>query len=368
MKKLISIIQKESLHIIRDWRTLMILILMPIALVVIFGFAISNEIRNIKTVVIDPSGDVHSLELIRRMEASNYFKIIAYEDHKEALERLFRRGKAHVAVVFPVNFGNDFEKNKSNSIQVIADASEPNNASIISSYIEGIVQTYQMELAGGRITGMSIIPELRMLYNPGLKSVYLFVPGIITIILMLICALMTSLALTREKEFGNMELLLASPLHPALVILGKVIPYVALSFIDLLLILVLGDLVFDVPVRGSLVLLLMESLLYISTSLSLGIFISTVTSTQQAAMIFSMIALFLPTVLLSGFIFPIESMPEILQWISHIIPAKWFIIIIKGVMLQGSTLDIIWKETLILSLMTLVFITASIQKFKIRLE
>jgi len=368
VKKLISIIQKESLHIIRDWRTLMILVMMPIALVVIFGFAISNEIRNIKTIVIDPSRDVHSQELIRKMEASNYFKIVAYEDHIEAVEGMFKRGKAHVAIVFPLNFGQDLIKNNGQSIQVIADASEPNNASIISSYIEGIVQTYQADVLGKNPSLMSIIPEMRMLYNPGLKSVYLFVPGIITIILMLICALMTSLALTREKEFGNMELLLASPLNPAFVILGKVIPYVALSFIDLLLILVLGDIVFDVPVRGSLALLLGESLLYISTSLSLGIFISTVTSTQQAAMIFSMIALFLPTVLLSGFIFPIESMPVILQWVSHIIPAKWFIIIIKSVMLQGSSLDILWKETLIMGAMTVIFIMASIKKFKIRLE
>jgi len=185
---------------------------------------------------------------------------------------------------------------------------------------------------------------------------------------MLICALMTSLALTREKEFGNMELLLASPLHPAIVILGKVIPYVALSFIDLLLILLLGDLIFDVPVRGNLGLLLAASLLYISTALSLGIFISTVTTTQQAAMIFSMIGLFLPTVLLSGFIFPIESMPALLQWLSHIIPAKWFIIIIKSIMLQGSSIDMLWKETIILMVLTFVFIMASIKKFKIRLE
>lgn len=368
MKKLISIIKKESLHIIRDWRTLMILILMPVALVVIFGFAISNEIRNIKTLIIDPSKDTHSLEIVRRLEASKYFRIVAYEEDPGAMERMFRRGQAHVAIVFPVMFSDELEKNKLQSVQVIADASEPNNASIISSYIEGIVQSYQQEISGNNVQLMRIVPEMRMLYNPGLKSVYLFVPGIITIILMLICALMTSLALTREKEFGNMELLLASPLHPAIVILGKVIPYVVLSFIDLLIILLLGDIVFDVPVRGSMVFLLAASLLYISTALSLGIFISTVTVTQQAAMIFSMIGLFLPTVLLSGFIFPIESMPLILQWLSHIIPAKWFIIIIKSIMLQGSSIDILWKETAVLLAMTIVFIMASIKKFKIRLE
>lgn len=341
---------------------------MPVALVVIFGFAISNEIRNIKTIIIDPSKDTHSLEIVRRLEASKYFRIVAYEEDPGAMERMFRRGQAHVAIVFPVRFSDELEKNKLQSVQVIADASEPNNASIISSYIEGIVQSYQQEISGNNVQLMRIVPEMRMLYNPGLKSVYLFVPGIITIILMLICALMTSLALTREKEFGNMELLLASPLHPAIVILGKVIPYVVLSFLDLLIILLLGDIVFDVPVRGSMVFLLAASLLYISTALSLGIFISTVTVTQQAAMIFSMIGLFLPTVLLSGFIFPIESMPLILQWLSHIIPAKWFIIIIKSIMLQGSSIDILWKETAILLAMTIIFIMASIKKFKIRLE
>ena len=369
MRRLISVIRKETLHIIRDWRTLMILICMPIALVVIFGFAVTNEIRNVNVSILDPSKDEHSLEIIKRMDASGYFDIFSYSNSLEEIENNFRIGNAKIALVFQEEFSTQLSKYGSANIQILADATDPNTAATLSNYTQMIVQQYQMELSGAnKKMGPVIAVENKMLFNPGLKSVYLFVPGVITIILMLICALMTSIALTREKEFGNMELLLVSPLKPALVVIGKVIPYVALSFIDLLIILLLGDIVFHVPIRGNLWLLLAESLLFIATVLSLGIFISTVTNNQQAAMVISLVGLFLPTILLSGFIFPIESMPLVLQWLSNIIPARWFIVIIKNIMLKGTELEFLWKETMILGFMTLVFIVLSIRKFKIRLE
>jgi len=346
----------------------MILISMPIALVIIFGHAVTNEIKNINIVVLDPSRDIHSTEIVNRMQASGYFMIYDYVSTPDEAKKTFQTGHAKLALIFEESFSQNLERHKDAEVQIIADASDPNTASIIANYASMIILQYEMKVLKNRMDGPKIIVQNKMLFNPGLKSVFLFVPGVITIILMLICAMMTSIALTREKEFGNMEILLVSPLKPAMVVIGKVIPYVLLSFIDLILILILGDLIFHVPIKGSLVLLLLESLLFIATSLSLGIFISTKTKTQSAAMIISLIGLFLPTILLSGFIFPIESMPKVLQWISNIMPARWFIVIIKNIMLKGTEIAFLWKETIILAFMTIVFIGLSVKNFKIRLE
>ena len=215
---------------------------------------------------------------------------------------------------------------------------------------------------------LAIEAETQMLFNAELKSVYMFVPGVITVILMLVSAMMTSISITREKELGTMEALLVSPLKPIQIIIGKVTPYVLLSFINLIVILLLARFVFHMPVQGSVILLLAESILFIIMALSLGILISTISKTQQQAMLLSMFALMLPIILLSGFIFPVENMPVILQYLSHIMPPKWFIIIIKNIMLKGVGIAYFWKETLIILLMTLFFIGMSVKKFKIRLE
>jgi ABC-2 type transport system permease protein len=225
-----------------------------------------------------------------------------------------------------------------------------------------------MDKMGGQSLPVEITTEYKMLFNPGLKSVFMFVPGTITILLMLVSAMMTSISIAREKEMGTMEVLLVSPLKPVQIIVGKVIPYVVLSFINAITILLLAFFVFGMPVEGSLALLLAESLLFIVMALSLGIFISTVARNQQTAMMISMFALMLPTILLSGFIYPIENMPEILQWICNAMPTKWFIIIVKDIMLKGVGMDHVWQETLIIMAMTLIFIGLSVRKFKIRLE
>lgn len=207
-----------------------------------------------------------------------------------------------------------------------------------------------------------------MRFNPELKSVFLFVPGLIALILMLVCALMTSITMAREKEVGTMEVLLVSPLKPQLIVVGKVVPYMALSFVNVVTILLLARAVFGVPFRGSLTLLLAECLLFIVCALSLGVLISTRSNTQQTAMMIALAGLLLPTVILSGFIFPIASMPEVLQFVSHIVPAKWFLRIVRGIMIKGVGIEYFWQETLILVGMTLVFIAASVRNFKIRLE
>jgi ABC-2 type transport system permease protein len=253
-------------------------------------------------------------------------------------------------------------------VQLLADASDANMANLIVNYTTAIIGDFNQKLVISSNLPMTVDVRPRMVYNEQLLGVYMFVPGIMAMILMLISALMTSVSIVREKETGTMEVLLVSPLRPAQIIIGKVTPYVLLSFINAIVIILLGNYVFGLPVRGSTVLLLLESILFIVMALSLGIFISTVTSNQQTAMMISMFALMLPTILLSGFIFPIENMPRILQWLCQLMPPKWFIIIIKNIMIKGTGLAYIWKETLVLTGMTIFFIGLSIKKFSIRLE
>jgi ABC-2 type transport system permease protein len=260
------------------------------------------------------------------------------------------------------------EKEKDAAIHIIADASDPNTANLLTNYTRGIIQNFMIEKLGMASLPIRINTEYKMLFNPELKSVFMFVPGVITVILMLVSAMMTSISIAREKELGTMEVLLVSPLKPIQIVIGKVVPYVVLSFINAVTILLLAFFVFGMPFHGSIALLMFETLLFIVMALSLGILISTLVKTQLTAMMISFVALLLPTILLSGFIFPIENMPVLLQWLSNIMPTKWFIIIIKDIMLKGVGLGYIWKETLIIMGMSLIFIGISVRKFKIRLE
>lgn len=254
------------------------------------------------------------------------------------------------------------------TVQIITDATNPNTANAITTYIQAILQNYQQSKNQGIVVPFQVHLNTRMIYNPELKSVFMFVPGVMTVILMLVSAMMTSISIAREKELGTMEILLVSPLKPYQVIIGKVVPYIFLSITNALVIVLLSIFLFKMPVQGSLILLGLESVLFIITSLALGILISTLVKTQQAAMMISLMGLMLPVILLSGFIFPISSMPMPLQLISNIIPAKWFIIILKGIMLKGVGLAQLWKATLILMGMTAIFIGLSVKNYKIRLE
>ncbi|MFD1613879.1 ABC transporter permease [Gelatiniphilus marinus] len=368
MKRFIGFIKKEFYHIFRDRRSLFILFGMPIAQILLFGFAITNEINNVDIAILDHSKDATTKEIINKISASKYFSIKQIIEKEADIESVFQKG--HVKAV--LNFENDFSKNliKDNkaTVQIITDATDPNTANTISNYVNAILQQYQKGLNKDITIVYQIIPETRMVYNPELKSVYMFVPGVMTIILMLVSAMMTSISITREKELGTMEILLVSPLKPFQVIIGKVFPYIFLSIINAVVIVLLSIFIFKMPVEGSLFLLALESILFIISALALGILISTISATQQTAMMISLMGLMLPVILLSGFIFPISSMPLPLQIISNIIPAKWFIIIIKGVMLKGVGMQFIWKETLILLGMTVFFIALSVKKYKIRLE
>jgi len=359
---------KEFLQIFRDKRTMVILFGIPIVQVLLFGFALKNELKNAHIAIYDQSKDVYTQEITNKLLSSGYFILNSNLSSEKEIEQVFRKGKVKEVVVFGPQFGENLIKNNSADVQLITDATDPNTANLVYNYTQSIINDYVHELNLGNDKPVMIIPETQMRYNQELKSVFMFVPGVITIILMLVSAMMTSISITREKELGTMEILLVSPVKPWQIIIGKVIPYVFLSFISAIIILLLSYFVFHMPFSGSLVLLLGVTILFIVLALSLGVFISTVSKSQQVAMLLSMFVLLLPTILLSGFIFPIKNMPEILQYFSHLMPPKWFVIIIKNIIIKGNGIDVIWKEILILTAMTIFFITLSIKKFKTRLE
>ena len=368
MKLFKGFIIKEFYHIFRDKRSLFILFGMPIVQIMLFGFAITNEINNVDIAILDHSKDATTFEIINKISASKYFNIDQIIDKESDIETVFKKGKVKAVLNFDKDFSRNLIKNHNARIQIITDATDPNTANTITNYINAMLVQYQNQLNKNITIDYQIVPETRMVYNPELKSVYMFVPGVMTIILMLVSAMMTSISITREKELGTMEILLVSPLNPIQVIIVKVFPYIFLSISNALVIVLLSIFIFKMPVQGSFILLGLESVLFIITALALGILISTISKTQQTAMMISLMGLMLPVILLSGFIFPISSMPIPLQVISNIIPAKWFNIIIKAIMLKGVGIQYIWKETAILIGMSVFFIALSVKKYKIRLE
>ncbi|MGV6845316.1 MAG: ABC transporter permease [Lutibacter sp.] len=368
MKRFKGFVIKEFYHILRDKRSLFILFGMPIVQVLLFGFAISNEINNVNIAVLDHSKDVSTQKIINQINASKYFTISKYLHSDNEIESVFKNGKVKATLIFQKDFDKNLNSENKANLQIVSDATDPNTANTITNYLQAILVSFQKKINTNSNIPLNINLISRLVYNPQLKSVFMFVPGVMTVILMLVSAMMTSISITREKELGTMEILLVSPLKPILVIIGKVFPYIFLSILNAIIIVLLGYFVFEMPIQGNLILLASESILFIITSLALGILISTLSNSQQTAMMISLMALMLPTILLSGFIFPISSMPVILQVISNIIPAKWFLIILKGIMLKGVSFGAIWKETLILLIMTLFFIGLSIKKYKIRLE
>ena len=368
MKRFWGFIQKEFYHIFRDKRSMFILFGMPIAQIMLFGFAITNEINNVKIAILDQSKDYETQQIINKISTSKYFHIEQEINSENQIKSIFEKGKVKAVLLFEKHFMDKLQTDKLAKVQIITDATDPNIANTITNYINAILQNYIQQNNSAAASNYQIETQTQLYYNPELKGVFTFVPGVMTVILMLVSAMMTSISITREKELGTMEVLLVSPLNPLQVILGKVFPYILLSIINATIIVVLGVFVFGMPIQGSLFLLAFETILFIITALSLGILISTVAQSQQTAMMMSLMGLMLPVIILSGFIFPISSMPIPLQIISNIIPAKWFIIIIKAIMLKGASISIIWKETLILIGMTLFFILLSIKKYKIRLE
>lgn len=369
MPAFFGFVRKEFYHIFRDRRTLLILFGMPLVQLVLFGYAIRNEVQDIRLAVVDPGGDHVTRRIKQELVATGYFEIALSLDDASQIEPAFRRGTVREALVFAPNFAQRLAEEGTAAVQIVTDGTDPNTARIMQAYTTAVLRDVQQELRQGRAApGARIVPAVRMRFNPTLESVNLFVPGLIAVILMLISTLMTSITITREKEMGTMEVLLVSPLRPVQIVIGKVVPYFGLAFANIVTVLVVALLLFDVPLRGSVALLLAESVLFTVAALALGVYISTRVTTQQTAMMIALAGLLLPTIILSGFIFPIASMPWPLQWLSHLIPAKWFLLIVKGIMLKGVGLGVLWKETLVLAGMTGLFTVASVKNLNVRLE
>lgn len=361
-----AFVVKELWHILRDRQTLTILLLMPLAQVVLFGFAIRTDVNDIRVAFVDAGGGPQALALHSRFMGTSRFRIVASTPTTTTLEPLFRRGAVDVAVVLPPGLDNDLAAGSPVRIQLITDASNPNTGSTMQTYAGAVVDAWQRALPGQR-SGIQVVPQVRMRFNPTLESVNLFVPGLIALVLTLVTALMTAISLSREMERGTLEVLLVSPLRPWQIILGKVAPYLLLAFANVATALVAAWVVFRVPLRGSLVLLLAASTLYALVGLAIGVLVAARTGSQRTAMIGAMLVTMLPSTLLSGMIFPIASLPLPLQLVSNIVPARWFIVVVRGIMLKGAGVVHLWQELAVLTTMLLVFLVMATRSFKERL-
>ena len=352
MKQFIAFVRKEFFHIFRDRRTMLILLGMPVVQIILFGFAITTEVKNVRVAILDPSNDVVTRRIIDRLDASEYFSVTTNLNTPDEVEKSFRRGDIDLAVIFSEQFANHVYTGDA-CVQLVADATDPNTATTQTGYAANIISSAGREMLPEGMQVSTIVPEVKLLYNPQMKSAYNFVPGVMGLILMLICAMMTSISIVREKETGTMEILLVSPVKLLFIILAR-------QFLTVY--------VLDVPVAGSLFWLIVVSLLFIFVSLALGLLISSVTRTQVAAMLASGLILMMPTMLLSGMIFPIESMPLLLQGISAVLPARWYIQAVRKLMIEGVDISLVLTEVSILAVMAVALITISFKKFKNRLE
>ena len=366
MRAFLGFVHKETLHLLRDRQTLGILLLFPVVQVLIFGFAVRTDVQDIAIAIVDPTPDVATLDLRERLAASDRFDIVAVGGSRALLDTRFRDGTVRQALVLPTDVERRLARGDSLPVQLITDGSDPNTGGIMQGYATAIVERWHRE-AVPPPGALRIEARTRMRYNPTLESAYLFVPGLVAFVLTIVSALMTAISIARERETGTMEMLLVSPIRPTAIVAGKVIPYIVLGFVSVLLVLVASRLVFQVPLRGSVALLLAESGLYIVTALALGVVISTKAPNQRTAMIAALAGLLLPTMILSGFIFPIDSLPRPLQLLSYAVPARWFLTIVRGIMLKGAGLATLWEETLVLVGMTLLFLARGSRGLAIRL-
>ena len=352
MKQFISFVIKEAKHILRDKRTMLILFGMPVVMMLLFGFAITTDVKNVRTVVVTSQMDHQTQQAIEQLSQSEYFTITATVGTPQSAERLIRSQQADMAVVFASNFAS-----KKNGLQLIVDGSDPNMAQQWTNYARQVIVNSQLSIINSK-----------MLYNPQMKSAYNFVPAIMGMLLMLICAMMTSISIVREKERGTMEVLLVSPVRPLIVIIAKAVPYLVLAFVILIVILLMAHYVLGVPLAGSLFWIIVVSIIYILLALSLGLLISNVAQTQLVALLLSAMVLLMPVVMLSGMMFPVESMPQVLQWIAAVVPPRYYIDAMRKLMIMGVGIGDVMKEVIILVSMTALLLTIALKKFKVRLE
>jgi ABC-2 type transport system permease protein len=361
-----AISRKEFIHIIHDPRSLMIIFVMPVIQLTMFGYALNMEIQDVSLAVIDQADSPLSHDLIQQFIASPFFSVFNYSGKYNEIEQLFLHHKARAVLIIEQDFDRQVQQQLFTPVQILLDGSDPNAATLIKNYCNTVILEFNQR--DGQQLPLPIEVKPRIWYNPDFKSAYFFVPGLIALLLVMISALLTSITITREKEMGTMEQILVSPIRPLEIIIGKVLPYILIAFLEALTILVLGMLMFKVPFMGSVSLLLLLSLLYIISALSLGLMISTLVSTQQVAMMFALVITLLPTIMLSGFIFPLNSMPVILQYISYLVPAKYFLVVIRGIMLKGNTAGQLVSQILFLLIMSVLLLGVAIRKFRLNLE
>jgi ABC-2 type transport system permease protein len=379
VRSLFGLLRKEVQHIRRDPRTLAVVLMLPVVQVVLFGFAIRTDVDHVRLAIVDPAPDETTLAIRSRFTSAGVFELKAILQRPEDLEPLFQSGDIQEAVVFEHDFAAKLRDGDA-QLLIVTDGTEPNTASLLQAYAQAVVTAYKSEPAtvaravsglpreGGGTRATIINAQVRTRFNPTRESSNLFVPGLMAFVLTIISSLMTAISLTREKETGTLEALLVSPLRPWSIIVGKVFPYLIIGFISAIAVIVEARLIFHVPMRGSLLLLLAETLLFILASLSLGILVSARTSSQRVAMMGAALATMLPNILLSGFIFPIESMPLPLRLLSNVVPGRWFVEIARGIMLKGVGLEYIWPQSVVLVMMSAVLLTAAARSFNARLE
>lgn len=359
----LSFVKKESLHILRDRRTMLIVMLIPVVLMVLFGFAISTEVNDIRVAAVAPDRTDGVRDAVERLSRNDYFTFRGYID-SDRTDAALRSGKADAVVVFATDFDCRMEQAASGLpskpvIQLILDASNVNTAGAATAYLQGVLLGTESP---------QVLFETRMLFNPQMKSAFNFVPGVMGLIFILVCAMMTSVSIVREKETGTMEVLLVSPVRPFKIILAKMIPYFAISCVVLVLILLLARYLLGVPMSGGVVGIFSLSLLYLVLSLSLGLFVSTIARTQVAALLISAMVLMIPIIMLSGMLFPIENLPYFFRGLSAIIPARWYIDAIRKMMIQGAPIVDVWQDCAILFGMTVLLLGVSLKKFNDKLE
>lgn len=364
MNQFISFVIKETKHIVRDRRTMLILFGMPVVMMLIFGFAITTDVRNVKVTVVTAVMNQRIQQVVQRIDASEYFMVTQTVSNTQEAKQLLADHQADMAIVLSNDFANERYSEQAN-VQFLVDYTDPNMAEQRVSYIQQIIMD---ELRSQQTPQQQAIANTKLLYNPQMKSAYNFVPGIMGMLLMLICAMMTSVSIVREKERGTMEVLLVSPVKPLYIMIAKTVPYFVLSIFILISILLISKFILAVPIEGSVITILAVSLLYIVLALALGMLISVVSQTQVVALLISGMLLIMPSTMLSGMIYPIESMPTVIQYISTIVSTRWYVSAIKKVMIMGVGVDMIYEELIIMLGMTLLFLGIALKKFKIRLS
>ncbi|MBK6506308.1 MAG: ABC transporter permease [Ignavibacteria bacterium] len=376
MRTILNFMTKEFLQFLRDPKMFAVVLVAPVIQLVFLGYAANRDLNDVKTCILDMDKSESSREFISGFEKSEYFSIIEYADNYTDIERRIDKGDALIAVVVPADFGKDLANGNSASVQVIFDGSDGNKASVAAGYVMSVASSYggkvfvdRLERSGFKAPPAgSIVPVTRVWYNPNLTTREFMLPSIVGLVLIIITVNITSLAIVKEREIGTLEQLLVTPVRPYQLIIGKLLPFTVIGLVAVTLVLAVMIFWFGIDVKGSIPLLFFSSLVFMLSTLGLGLFVSTISKTQQQAMVTSAFLVIMPMIFLSGFAFPIESMPKIIQYVTYIIPLKYFIVIIRGIVLKGLTMADLWQELGILFLIGLIILIFSSLRFKKSME